>query len=334
MLARRAVAIAVSAVLALTVVGCGPEAPAPVGPGTSASPAAPGPTGARPTTGPGGPDAPEPVASRPTRPDPTASGPAEPGPPPPSPGVDPRPTSPPPVPRPPVPHPPAPAPTPSATQPPAAVVPAAWRGRDVERILTDRRVVALTFDAGASDAGLRSILDTLARERVAATFFVTGAFARAHPDEVAAIAAAGHPVGNHSDTHRSVPDLTDAQIADDLARAEAAISAATGRPAKPLFRFPFGARTPYDIGVVNDLGYVPFRWSVDSLGWRGTSQGGSAAAVADRVVGAAQPGMIALMHVGANPDDGTTFDADALPSIIERLRTAGYGFMDLEGVVR
>lgn len=85
---------------------------------------------------------------------------------------------------------------------------------------------------------------------------------------------------------------------------------------------------------MNDLGYVPFRWSVDSLGWRGTSQGGSAAAVADRVVGAAQPGMIALMHVGANPDDGTTFDADALPSIIERLRAAGYSFMDLDGVVR
>ncbi|RIK12071.1 MAG: polysaccharide deacetylase, partial [Acidobacteria bacterium] len=41
-----------------------------------------------------------------------------------------------------------------------------------------------------------------------------------------------------------------------------------------------------------------------------------------------------LMHVGTNPDDGTTLDADALPAIIDGLRTRSYSFVDPVDVVR
>jgi peptidoglycan/xylan/chitin deacetylase (PgdA/CDA1 family) len=53
-------------------------------------------------------------------------------------------------------------------------------------------------------------------------------------------------------------------------------------------------------------------------------------AVVDRVLAAATPGAIVLMHVGANPDDGTTFDADALPAIIAGFRERGYSFVTLD----
>ncbi|MGI1849791.1 polysaccharide deacetylase family protein [Rhodococcus sp. SJ] len=101
-----------------------------------------------------------------------------------------------------------------------------------------------------------------------------------------------------------------------------------------LFRFPFGVRTDADIRVVNDAGYVPVRWTVDSLGWKGTSGGLDVGAVTDRVVSAAVPGQIVLMHMGTNPDDGTTLDADALPAIIDGLRTRSYSFVDPVDVVR
>ena len=202
-------------------------------------------------------------------------------------------------------------------------VPAQWRGVDLERILTTRPVVALTFDAGASNAGVASVLDTLARYDVDATFFVTGAFARANPQSVQSMVAGGHPVGNHSDTHPDFTTLTNAQIMAELTAADSAVNAAVGRATVPLFRFPFGARTPADIAVVNDAGYVAFRWTVDSLGWQGTSGGRSAAFVRDRVLAAATPGEIVLMHVGAHPTDGSTLDSDALPSIIEGLRSRG-----------
>ena len=39
------------------------------------------------------------------------------------------------------------------------------------------------------------------------------------------------------------------------------------------------------------------------------------------------------MHVGANPDDGTTLDAAALPRIIAALRSQGYGFTTLSALL-
>jgi peptidoglycan/xylan/chitin deacetylase (PgdA/CDA1 family) len=222
---------------------------------------------------------------------------------------------------------------PEPTVPPGTTPPASLLGTDWDHLPTAELVVALTFDAGASDAGVGSILSTLATQDVRATFFLTGEFSRRYPAQVAAIAAAGHRIGNHSDTHEHYPALTDAEIAEDLATAEAAITAAGASGARPWFRFPYGDRTAADVRAVNAAGYVPVRWTVDTLGWKGTSGGQTAASVADRAVGAVRPGEIVLMHVGANPDDGTTLDADALPGVIDRLRAAGYGFVTLDAML-
>lgn len=195
-------------------------------------------------------------------------------------------------------------------------------------------MVALTFDAGASDAGVAKILKTLTEQDIRATFFITGQFARAYPTSVHNMAVAGYPVGNHSDTHPYFTKLSNEQIGQQLSRADASIFATTGKHTAPLFRFPFGDRSSVDVRVVNSHGYIPFRWTVDSLGWMGTSKGGTADAVCRRVVNAATPGEIALMHVGANPDDHTTFDADALPCIIDGLKAKGYAFVDLPSQLR
>jgi peptidoglycan/xylan/chitin deacetylase (PgdA/CDA1 family) len=47
---------------------------------------------------------------------------------------------------------------------------------------------------------------------------------------------------------------------------------------------------------------------------------------------AARPGEIVLMHVGSNPDDHTTYDADALPQVISGLRAEGYLFVTLDAL--
>ena len=56
-------------------------------------------------------------------------------------------------------------------------------------------------------------------------------------------------------------------------------------------------------------------------------------AVIDRVLGAAQPGEIVLMHLGSNPDDGSTPDAAALPDIIAALTAQGYRFVTLDALL-
>jgi peptidoglycan/xylan/chitin deacetylase (PgdA/CDA1 family) len=227
----------------------------------------------------------------------------------------------------------APPTTRSTPASPSPGLPAALRGTDWTHLPTSRKVVALTFDGGASDTAVGSILATLDAKGVRATFFLTGDFARRYPAQARRIAAAGHVLGNHSNTHPDFTKLTNAAIRTQLASAEAAIRAAAGRSAKPLFRFPFGARTAADIAVVNAAGYVPIRWTVDTLGWKGTSGGISAQVVIDRVLASARAGQIVLMHVGANPDDGTTLDATALPRLIDALRARGYGFVTLAAML-
>lgn len=238
----------------------------------------------------------------------------------------PLPTSP----APPPPAPPAPEPPPPPA--PAAPFPAALAGRDLEVIPGAGTVVALTFDAGANSAGLPGILQTLAATGVRGTFFLTGNWAAANPAGVAAIVAGGHRLGNHSMTHPGFTGLPDAAIGDQLSGAEQAIRAGGGDP-RPLFRFPFGERDARTIAAVNAYGYLPVRWTVDTLGWKGSSGGITAQIVADRVLAGLRPGEIVLMHIGSNPNDGTTLDADALPGMIERIRAAGYGFTTLDALL-
>lgn len=226
---------------------------------------------------------------------------------------------------------PSPAPSTRTAPPPAPApspVPLACAGVDAERLGTSEPVVALTVDLGGDAAGVPSILRTLDDLDVPATFFVTGAWARRYPDQLRQIAAA-YPVGNHTDTHPQLTRLTDAQVSAELAAVEQQVVALTGRTTKPLFRFPFGDRDARTIAAVNRDGYCAYRWTVDTLGWKGTSGGVSAQTVVDRVLAAARPGEIVLMHGGANPDDGTTLDADALPTVIRELRARGYSFVPL-----
>ena len=107
------------------------------------------------------------------------------------------------------------------------------------------------------------------------------------------------------------------------------MKATTGRNPNQIFRFPYGATNTHLINVVNTEGYVSVRWTVDTLGWKGTSGGQSTNTVNTRVMDAAKPGAIVLMHVGGHPTDKSTLDADALPQMIDRLKALGYTFVNL-----
>ncbi len=227
---------------------------------------------------------------------------------------------------------------PAPRQPAAAVrattctVPQRLRGVEVERLPGTQKVVALTFDAGANADAVDPILNRLATRHVPATFFLTGKFVQAFPARSRRIARE-HLVGNHTMAHPDLTEVSDLAIARQVRRAQRTILRTTGEDPRRFFRFPFGARDAHAIHVVNGLCYVPFRWTVDTLGWKGTSGGMTAAKVVSRVLAGARPGEIVLMHVGSNPADGSTLDADALPRVIRQLRVRGYTFVRLSRVL-
>ena len=177
-----------------------------------------------------------------------------------------------------------------------------------------------------------SIRKTLNDEDVPATFFLTGAFVEDFPVKSTRIADE-HLVGNHSMTHPDLTTLSDAGVRAEIRKAQQAILDTTGEDPRRFFRFPLGARDERTIRIVNNRCYVAFRWTVDSLGWKGTSGGMTVAKVVNRVLAAAKPGAIVLMHVGSHPEDGSMLDADALPRVIDRLQAQEYSFVRLSRVM-
>ncbi len=211
------------------------------------------------------------------------------------------------------------APIPSPTP---AILPPSLAGAEWTKLPTSDKVVALTFDAGGNDAGVAPILKALADAGVPATFFLTGRWTEVYPADAKTIAAR-YPVGNHTYSHPHLTEVADAQVAAEVSHAETVIKTTTGLDPHPLFRFPYGSSDARVLSDLHALGYGGIRWTVDTLGWEGRSSGQSEASVLQRVLNALQPGEIVLMHVGA-ANDGTTLDANSLPSIIREVKARGY----------
>ncbi len=166
---------------------------------------------------------------------------------------------------------------------------------------TTSKVVALTFDAGANADAVSSILSTLTARHVPATFFLTGNFVDSYPAKSRAIAAAGERIGDHSVSHPYFTTLTDAQMREQVLGAERQIISVTGKDPWPWFRFPFGDRNAHTIDVVNSTGFVPIGWTVDTLGWKGTSGGITVRIIVDRVLANLRPGLSCEGHRTAGP---------------------------------
>jgi peptidoglycan/xylan/chitin deacetylase (PgdA/CDA1 family) len=216
----------------------------------------------------------------------------------------------------------------AATQP----VPPGLGGTNWTVIPAKPKVVALTFDAGANADGVPSILATLAKYHVRATFFLTGNFVRDFPAAAKSIAAAGELIGDHSVSHPYFTKLTDAQIRGQVLNAQTQIKQVTGADPWPWFRFPYGDYNQHTISVVNSVGFVPIGWTVDTLGWEGTSGGITTRIIVNRVLAGLRPGEIVLMHCGSNPDDHSTLDAAALPAVIQNLQARGYSFVTIDAL--
>jgi peptidoglycan/xylan/chitin deacetylase (PgdA/CDA1 family) len=225
------------------------------------------------------------------------------------------------------------APAATAAQSP----PPGLSGRNWTAIPVAPKVMALTFDAGANADGVASILATLGKYHVPATFFLTGNFTRSFPAASKAIAAAGERIGDHSVSHPYfVGDkLTDTQIRAQVLTAQAQIKQVTGVDSWPWFRFPYGDYNAHAISVVNSAGFVPVGWTVDTLGWKGTSGGMTTQTVLNRVLAGLRPGEIVLMHCGSGgvkAGDHSTVDATALPTVISALRSRGYSFVTMDAL--
>lgn len=136
------------------------------------------------------------------------------------------------------------------------------------RITGDRSTLALTFDDGPNPTATPGLLDLLERYGARATFFLMGQHVRAFPELTREIAARGHVIGNHTETHPSLIFMSGAKLQEELTRCHDAIeTVARYRPR--WVRPPFGFRGPVLSGLVRRLGYSGVvMWSRLARDWR------------------------------------------------------------------
>ena len=184
----------------------------------------------------------------------------------------------------------------------------------------ERKVVALTFDDGPSEY-TPGFLDVLREKGVHGTFFEIGQEMPGREATMRRILAEGNEIGDHTMNHVEFPGY--AQIAGAAARIEAlhplqALPLPPARRRRRLRRHRH-RRQPRDAD--------------DHLGRRPDATGRPPAPppIYSRIVGAAQPGSIILMHDGGGDRSETLA---ALPAIIDTLRARGYRFATVSRAAR
>lgn len=189
---------------------------------------------------------------------------------------------------------------------------------------TDKKQVALSFDAAWGNEDTAALLDILAENNVKTTFFMTGGWVDAYPDDVKQIAAAGHDLGNHSENHQQMSQLSEGNCQSEISLVTDKVKALTGIE-MCLFRPPYGDYNNRLIETANQLNYHVIQWSVDSLDWKNYG--------ADNIVDTVlnhenlKNGAIILMHNGAQ------YTKDALPRVIQGLKEKGFEIVPVSELI-
>jgi len=170
---------------------------------------------------------------------------------------------------------------------------------------SDPNQMALTYDDGPNDPYTLHLLDVLAKRNARATFFLIGKYVRQRPELARAIAAAGHEIGNHTESHPNLIFAGAARLRRELQDCNKALEDALGKKVA-LFRPPFGGRRPHVLRTARALGLRPIMWSVTAYDWSAPSSKAIVQKAASQIESRRRAqGEIILLHDGGHLAFGT-----------------------------
>lgn len=187
---------------------------------------------------------------------------------------------------------------------------------------TTEKKVAMSFDCAWGAEDIEQILTALEKEKVKTTFFLVGSWMSKFPVQAKNIAAAGHDIGNHSDSHLHMSGISSSKATQEIAATNAKIEKLTGKKCT-LFRAPYGDYDENLVRIARNNGQYTIQWDVDSLDWKNLS----ADSICERVMGKVKNGSIILLH------SGTENTKTALPKLIAQLKKAGYKIVPVSELI-
>ena len=179
----------------------------------------------------------------------------------------------------------------------------------------EEKKIALSFDAAWGNEDTKQILDILAKHDVKVTFFMTGGWVESYPDDVKAILEAGHDLGNHSENHKHMSQISNGEKKEELMKVHDKVKELTGYEMF-LFRPPYGDYDNALITTASECGYYTWKdYGTESIVNTVTKH---------KHLG---NGSIILCHNGAK------YTAAALDTMITTLKEMGYEFVPISQLI-
>lgn len=200
----------------------------------------------------------------------------------------------------------------------AAPVFAATLSHDTIRTKALPGTVTLSFDDGPSPIYTPQILAVLKQYHVKATFFVMGALAEKYPYLIREIAADGHVVSIHTQTHPMLTKLSNAKLYDEVVQPRDIVTKILGY-APMCLRPPYGVSNTRVRNYIRSKDLIPVPMGFNSFDY----ERGGVQKIAHWVIKNARSGMVVLLHDGYSKREETV---EALPLIIQGIRKKGLGF--------
>jgi peptidoglycan-N-acetylglucosamine deacetylase len=186
------------------------------------------------------------------------------------------------------------------------------------------RRIALTFDDCYVGSAWASILDTLKRYGVKATFFCPGEAVLANPALARRTVRDSHAIGSHGWDHANFSLLSFSSSTARLNEDRETWWRLARVSPTPYFRPPYGSYTATTVAAAGRAGYsAVVLWDVDPRDWANPGSG----AIESRILSTVRPGSIVLMHTVPQT-------AAQLPSLIRALRARHYLLLTLPELAR
>ncbi|WP_330626292.1 polysaccharide deacetylase family sporulation protein PdaB [Vallitalea guaymasensis] len=189
---------------------------------------------------------------------------------------------------------------------------------------TDEKKVAISFDAAWGNDDTDNLLEILKEYDIKTTFFLVGMWVEKYPEDVKRILDAGHDIGNHSNTHPHMTQLSKEGIKDELMKAHEKVKNLTGYEME-LFRPPFGDYDDKLVETARECGYYTIQWDVDSLDWKEYGVDHEIKTVVQNKH--LSNGSIILFHNDAK------YTPEALRPILDALKEKGYEIVPISELI-
>jgi len=187
------------------------------------------------------------------------------------------------------------------------------------------KLIALTFDDGPYPIFTPLLLDQLRSLHVPATFFLIGRDAEQWPELTRRIEADGDEIADHTYSHPNLDQETAGQVRTEVLRGRDVLWNLAHDPSvNTLMRPPHGRYTEETLRTVQSLGYKVVLWTDDSGDWRTLTT----EEIEKHMLQHATAPEIVLLH------SGKLATIEALPTVVEHFRRAGYEFVTAGELIR